>query len=361
MADWCDDEEPTRIGLIAELQRIRRRTIARPLPVIAMALLVTGLLVYRLTTHKAAQEAKVVLVLTQGSFSGKTTSGLPVEELKEYVTTVLMPNKKLAELIERRDLYKLRKKLGMEFAIEELRGETEVEVWKNTFVSDYESDVHSARIGITVADTDPDKAYNLAHDLAAIVIETSAEQRVDQTKKLAANVASFKAQLEKRLADIETTMSADQREVEQARALGHEERAETLDLAIAQLRNEQQLASHNLELVAQSREGNADQIAAAGLDVTIEIVDEIKPRESDHRSFVLAMVIVVIAFGAALGSALIVGAFDARVHDTDDVERLGLTVLGHLPRFPGDDVGSLRARGAVRARVPSSKRWRWLR
>ncbi|HEY1552026.1 MAG TPA: hypothetical protein VGG28_29570 [Kofleriaceae bacterium] len=360
MADWCDDEEPTRVGLIAEVQRIRRRTIARPLPVIALALFVTGVLAYRITTHKAAQEAKVVLVLSQGSMSGRT-SGLPVEELKDYVTSVLMPNAKLAQLIERRDLFKLRKKLGMEFAIEELRSQTEVEVWKNTFISDYESDTHSARIGITVADTDPDKAYSLAHDLAEIVIETSAEQRIDQTKKLAADISSYKTQLEKRLGDIETAMNKNERDVADARALGHEDRAETLDLALAQLRNEQQSVSHTLELIAQSREGNADQIAEAGLDVTIDIVDEIKPRESDHRSFVLAMAIVVIAFGAALGSALIVGAFDARVHDTDDVERLGLTVLGHLPRFPGDEVGSLEARGALRGRVPSSKRWRWLR
>jgi capsular polysaccharide biosynthesis protein len=360
VADWCDDEEPTRLGLIAEVQRIRRRTIARPLPVIALALFVTGVLAYRITTHKAAQEAKVVLVLSQGLMSGHS-SGLPVEELKDYVTSVLMPNAKLAQLIERRDLYKLRKKLGMEFAIEELRSQTEVEVWKNTFVSDYESDVHSARIGITVADTDPDKAYNLAHDMATIVIETSAEQRADQTKKLTADIASFRAQLEKRIADIETAMSKNERDVRDARALGHEDRAETLDLGLAQLRTEQESASHSLELIAQSRDANADQIAAAGLDVTIDIVDEIKPRESDHRSFVIAMVIVVIAFGAALGSALIVGAFDARVHDTDDVERLGLTVLGHLPRFPGDEVGSLEARGALRGRVPSSKRWRWLR
>jgi hypothetical protein len=48
-----------------------------------------------------------------------------------------------------------------------------------------------------------------------------------------------------------------------------------------------------------------------------------------------------------------VGAFDTRVHDREDVERIGLPVLGHLPPFPGDHVGSLRARGVRRPRVPS--------
>jgi hypothetical protein len=59
-----------------------------------------------------------------------------------------------------------------------------------------------------------------------------------------------------------------------------------------------------------------------------------------------------------MGTALIMGAFDSRVHDSDDVARLGLTVLGHVPGFAGDDVGSLEARGVSRARVPSFSRWR---
>ena len=54
----------------------------------------------------------------------------------------------------------------------------------------------------------------------------------------------------------------------------------------------------------------------------------------------------------------VLGAFDSRVHDTDDVERLGLPVLGHVPGFAGDHVGSLEARGVLRARVPSFLRWR---
>ena len=202
---------------------------------------------------------------------------------------------------------------------------------------------HSARIGITVSDIDPDRAFGLARDLAAIVIETAAEQRADQTKKLAADIAAMRERLEQRLGDI----AGDDRSRRSTRRkmpvrLGTRTRAEALDLELAQLRQEQKTANHTLGTIADSRDAAADQIAAAGLDVSVDIVDEHKPRESDHRSFVLAMVIVVIAFGAALGSALILGAFDARVHDTDDVERLGLTVLGHLPGFPGDQVGSLR-------------------
>ncbi len=357
--DWCDAEEPVRIGLVAELQRIRRRTITRPWPVILLALSITGALSYKIATHKAAVEAEVVLALTEGTMAGHFT-GLPVDELRGYVTSVLMPDAKLEQLIERRDLYRLRKKLGNEYALEELRSQFEVEIWKNTFMIDDSDASHSARIGITVSDTDPDRAYGLARDLAAIVIETSSEQRADQTKKLAAGIGALSDKLEHRLAEIDRDMTRKEHQVQDARAAGRQDRAESLDLELAQLRQEQKTANHTLGSIAGSRDAAADQIAAAGLDVRVDIVDEHKPRESDHRSFVLAMVIVVIAFGAALGSALLVGAFDGRVHDTDDIERLGLTVLGHLPGFPGDQVGSLQARGVARRRVPSFTRWRWL-
>jgi len=77
------------------------------------------------------------------------------------------------------------------------------------------------------------------------------------------------------------------------------------------------------------------------------------------------MIIVVIGVGALIGSALFVGAFDARVHEVDDVTRLGLPVLGHVPGFKGDHIGSLASRGvdltSRGTRVPSFLRWRFLR
>jgi capsular polysaccharide biosynthesis protein len=53
--------------------------------------------------------------------------------------------------------------------------------------------------------------------------------------------------------------------------------------------------------------------------------------------------------------ALYIGAFDTRIHDLDDVARLGIAVVGQVPGFPGDEVGSLRERGVTRRGVP----WSW--
>jgi hypothetical protein len=57
----------------------------------------------------------------------------------------------------------------------------------------------------------------------------------------------------------------------------------------------------------------------------------------------------------------VLGAFDSRVHDSDDVARLKLPVLGHVPGFAGDNVGSMRTRSAAPTRVPSFRRWRFHR
>src|SRR5205814_558689 len=162
-------------------------------------------------------------------------------------------DQKLAQLIERHDLYHLRHQLGMEYAIQELRGQIDIQIWKNSFMyydEDAEYAKKSARIGITVTDTDGDRAYAIARDLAAIAI-----------------------------------------------------------------------------------------------------VEEHRPERPEGRGFLIAMIAVVVGIGSLLGAALVVGAFDPRVHDTDDVARLGLPVLGHVPGFAGDHIGALRSRGASGARV----------
>jgi hypothetical protein len=124
------------------------------------------------------------------------------------------------------------------------------------------------------------------------------------------------------------------------------------------LDREQKQLEERLSQISTSRDALAAQIAAAGLDITLSIVEEHRPERPTRSGFVIVMIAAVIGTGSLIGSALVVGAFDSRVHDTDDVARLGLPVLGQVPRFAGDNVGSMLTRSAVRARVPSYSRWR---
>ena len=358
--EWYESEESTRLGMILELQRIKRRTRVRPIPVILMAALITSAIVYRVATKKVLHEAEVVLSLQQGALSTKQTS-IPVDQLREYVTGVLIPDGKLVELIERRNLYRLRKKLGNDFAVEQLREQLEVRIWKNSFLYYDEEDedtLKSARIGITITDADPDLAFGLARDIAGIVIATAAQQRQDLADKASHNIAQGRREFSKRLDELTKLVSLKQAALISARALDKKSLAEGIKLELAGLDHDVKSIEAKLDQFASSNEGLADRIAAAGLDMSLTIVEEQHPEVTQHSSFILIMLAVVIGTFGLLGSALVLGAFDARVHDADDVARLGLPVLGHVPGFPGDTVGSLSARGAARRRVPLALRWR---
>src|SRR5690349_1628965 len=131
--DWYAAEQPTRLALVAELQRIKRRTLIRPLPVLVLAALITFGIVRKIATKQVVLTADVVLALTEGSMSSHST-GIPYEQLSAYVNSVLLPDNKLIELIEKYNLSRLRKKFGPQFAIEELRSAFNIEIWKNSFV-----------------------------------------------------------------------------------------------------------------------------------------------------------------------------------------------------------------------------------
>ena len=357
---WYESEESTRVGMVSELQRIRRRTLVRPIPVLLLAALITGGVVYKVATKKQLFEAEVVLSLQQGIMSTKRVA-IPVDQLREYVLGVLIPDGKLVDIIERRNLYRLRKKLGNDFAVEQLRDALEVKIWKNSFLYYDEEDedtLKSARIGITITDTDPDLAFGLARDIAGVVIATAGEQRQKMADEASKNVSAGRTALLKRVADLSQLIALKQAALATAESLDKAELVASLKLDIAGLDHDIKTVDGKLSEFAASNEGLADRIAKAGLDMSISIVEEQHPERQPQSNFVLIMLGVVVGTFGLLGAALVLGSFDARVHDGDDVTRLGLPFLGHVPGFPGDTIGSLAARGVARRRVPSFLRWR---
>ena len=361
--DWFASEESPRVGLVTELQRIRRRARVRWVSVLLLAGAITTAATYKFATKPHLVEAEVVLALTEGAFAAQHT-GVPADQLREYVNTILLPDKQLIALIERRDLYPLRKQAGPQFAISSLRDQLDIAIWKNSFLTYDAADSNarkSARIGITVADTDPDRAFTLAEDLASIAIVQHELERERISRSVAQEVALMRKTLEDRLSRLDRTLAQKQSAYERARTAGDNAVAAQLVLDRAALSAERKSAADQQLAISQSREGIADQIAAAGLDLSLGIVEERRPDRPERAAFVLILVVVVVGTGSLIGAAMVIGAFDSRIHDTDDVARLGLPVLGHVPGFAGDTVGSLRSRGARRPRVGSVLRWRSLR
>lgn len=357
---WYESEQSTRFGMIAELQRIWRRTLVRPLPVFLVAAVITAGITRKVVTSQSLLEAEVVLALAEGSLASDHTS-IPVDQLRAYVTSVLLPDNKLTELIEKRDLYRLRKKLGPEFAIEQLRGAFEVQIWKNSFTAydeDDDSSRRSARIALTVTDVDPDRGFDIAHDLASIVMETLAVQRQKLSDEISSQVAMLRKATTDKLDRLVAESTLKQAAIDDANKHGRSDLASILNIDLVALQHERKLVEEQLLRIATSRDAIASQITAAGLDMSLSIVEEHRPERPTRSNFVPVMIAAVVAAGSLVGAALVFGVFDSRVHDSDDVARLGLPVLGHVPGFAGDNVGSMQTRSAVRRRVPSFLRWR---
>jgi hypothetical protein len=347
--------------MVQELQRMRRRMRIRPLPVIVLAAIITGVVTYKLATRKRTYEAEVVLVLREGTFGTNFKTGMPLGDLKEFVGDVLLPDNKLAELIERRNLHRLRDRLGMPWAISELREQMAVDVWRNSYVwYDPENPNRdpSARIGITVIDEDPDHAFELARDLANLVIENAREHRIAFADRIASQIAAERVELEKRLSDLEYERTQVMVLFSKARRANKEGVAQALNLRLTEVDNQQKDAEKTMTQLNTSQDAIADRIAAAGLDLVVEIAGEKRPNRPPSHGLVIAIALVIVGLGSLIGAAIVIGAFDSRVHDVEDVERLGLPVLGHVPGFPGDRVGSLEARGVQRTRMPLFRRWR---
>jgi hypothetical protein len=358
--DWYASEEPTRLGLIAELQRIKRRTWNRPIPVLVLTALITTGIVRKIANKPVIAESEVVLALTEGAMS-TGHSGIPFIQLREYVNSVLLPDNKLADVVEKFNLSRLRKRLGMQYAIDELRSAFTVEIWKNQFVYFDEQDTwarRSARIGISVIDNDPDRALDIARELANIVIETAALQRHKLADAISGQVAMLRTATSDKLDRLANDISLKKEAIDDAMKQGRADVAGVLRIDLAALQKEQRYAEKELTKIAGSPDAIASEIAAAGLDMSLVIVDEHRPERPTQSSFVLVLVGLVVGTGSLIAVALVLGAFDSRVHESDDVARLGLPVLGHVPGFAGDNVGSMQSRSVARARVPSFQRWR---
>ena len=358
--DWYGSEQPIRIGMVAELQRIRRRTGVRPLPVIALAILITAGITYKFGMKPRLYTADVVLAMNEGVFVNDKDASIPFNQLKEYVANVLLPDTELLKIIEKRTPGRV-ERFGKPFALESFRGKIEIVIWKNSFAHYDEVDPQarkSARIGLEVSDLEPDVAYDIAMDLAQVAMATHDTQRKKVMGDLANDLEKFRDQMVIKLDELDAELLQKQSDLEMAKKLGDHEAAAGLFVDIANISQQRKARAQNLKAIDLSPDALADEVAEAKLDITITLVDQVRPEKIEQSWMILAMIIAVIGTGAVLGSALVLGAFDARVHDTDDVSRLGLPVLGHVPGFQGDHVGSLDARGAARRRVPSFLRWR---
>jgi hypothetical protein len=354
---WFEAEEPWGRALVVELQRLKRRAAARPILTILLALAMTAFVVVKVMRKPVSHTAYVTMAVSEGSMA-TNMEPMPVRELQQYVVTALLPDNQLAQLIEEKNLFPLRKRLGMPFAVGELRDLFEVTVYRNYFLQDgYAADLRrTARIELAVTHADDVMAYELAHRLAAMVVDNA--DRVEDTTAAAlqrsADEVTARARgaldaLDRRVSEMQVALSKAEMSSDPAVQATIPGRRTEMRAMFAELNYQQE----KLKVIEENTRIDLEVAGAmaAGLGLKLEIVAERRPpHEEGHeaRLRMLALAIFVLMLPIA---GIAIGAFDPRIHDTSDITRLGFTSLGHLPGFAGDRIGSLRARGVRRRRA----------
>jgi hypothetical protein len=322
---WIDRER----GLAAAVQEIRRmgrRALRRPLVTFGLALLVTAAAVVKLAAAKRVFSTQVVIRITEGDFA--SASPTPTAALSGYARDVAFTTDHLVALARKHGLYKSQMARDAAFAADAFREDIDINTWRNYFIwaRSYIGAPRSARIGITYSAHDPDVAYDVAQDLAQLVIDTQRETRRQAADAAAAAAQQATATLADEVARRKVEIARREREL--AQGYLPEELVELMTQKALVLALERQLEGRTK--LRDTLELGAD-VERESLGMSFEIVDRGKvDRELASRRRIAAAT-AAIAFPLALVFVIAaVGTFDARIHDSDDVRRLGLEPLGRI-------------------------------
>ncbi len=359
--DWFDQEPPLHVVLIRELWRLKRRAQARWPLVLAIGVALAAAVVWKAASKPAMYRARVVLAITEGeNVSGRDAT--PLHEVRDYIGTVLLSNAEILKLMDERGIMRRQRRLmGDEVAIASFRDNVGIGVWRNYFQYSYSYDEQrTARVAIVFTSVDRDFAYEMARALANIAITREGERRVQAAEELREQAREILDAARARLAAARNEQHEAVAELAAAEERGDVGGAAVARVRAAELTTDLTRAEEQFFAIETTTTTEALQAAvtAAGLAIDIQVVDERKPPKVERSKVVLfgtALVALCIFLPLA---GVVIGAFDSRVHDLDDVGRMALTPLGHLPGFPGDRVGALRDRGVPRRRVPSWMPWR---
>jgi hypothetical protein len=362
MPDWYESEPPFYRTLIAELQRLKRRAQARWPLVVAIGLALTAAVVWKVAKKPAMYRARLVLAITEGEVAAATRDSTPLHELRDYIDNILLTNDELYDMIDERELYVDERALfGDDVVLDEVRDAIGITVWRNFFQYSYSYDERrTARVAISFSDSDPDFAYEMARAITYLVIARESEHRVDVARELEEASRSVLETMRGRVIDARAAQGEAAAALAAAEARDDQgqialQRLRANEAGVTVIRAEEAFFSVQQTTTSEALQAQA---IAAGLALELDVVDERKPARHERSPLVLVgLALVALCIFLPL-AGVVIGAFDSRVHDLDDVGRLELVALGHMPAFTGDHVGALRDRGVRRRRMPSWVPWR---
>lgn len=354
--DWVESER-LQPGAWRELKRLGRRARRRWLLTLSLDLVLTVLVVAQMAVKPRSYSSRVAFRVTEGNIAAETQPRTNAN-LRDYVREVVFSTSRLTAMIKKYDLYPSLASRDMSLAVESMRDDVEVEVWRNYFGQPRSADdpTRSARLAVTFHGRDASTVFAVVHDLGQWIREHEQGARVQQAE-LALRAADAEADSAREL------LTRRKRElIEKEMELQHARSPEQGLVIVVQMRGLEK-SIPRADKLAEAAERKRQQaylrlqLEKRALGLRWELVDpgRIEPQGMSKRT--LLTIVGVLVFLLALPICLIaVGAFDARVYDLEDLRRLGLEPVGAVRHFGGDNVGALvdRLRDEAHARMDAS-------
>ncbi|ACY12847.1 hypothetical protein Hoch_0206 [Haliangium ochraceum DSM 14365] len=349
-----DDEPAVGQVLVSELQRFKGRMKVNPIPVLLLALVMTAGALFVFARKPTMYTARVILRISEGALTDYRGAVVPRGELKDYIYSFALSDALLmSEIIDKHGIYSHELGLfGATGALDELRDGLSVEIYHNFFhfSKRHESTPRSLRIAISYQDKNPEFAYKVAVLLSDLVVDVERNKRLQEVRYAADNahqvLDAVAADYDERDELIASAMS----NLAEAELAGEGVAAAMARVEIASLARTQLMKGRELEGLQRKIE-QIDfnrQLEENHLGIVFELAGRIKPVPKPPPGPLLLGLVGLVCFGIFVPVCAIgLGTFDSRLHESGDVHRLGMPALGHIPAFRGDDIGSLRQRGAL--------------
>lgn len=346
--DWLE-AEARRNTFQMELQRLKRRAKKKPFLLVLVTSLLVLLVLFKISRKVHVYQASVIMRATESTIIDEE-SPFAGDGLANYLYTIALSRDRLMPIIEKFNLVPERESFGDLYAVDELRNALDIEINSNAFsrVRDEGDPLRTVGIAVHFFDRDPELAFDVARALSDALIQAEQERRVDSAGKLmrVANttveaVESRMTMVNSQIAEALLTIDLLKDKPKSAAELA------SAKIAVRRMRGDmKQLDQRLIQMV-----GNQEQIALAvaaenaDLGMRFEVIDVERPEYIPKKSLIIYAIFGIFFF-VCLTPLVAIGlsAMDSKLHHIDDLIRLDLPVVGHMPGFPGDSKGSLKER-----------------
>jgi hypothetical protein len=353
--DWEESERGFEFA-IDEARRLLRRARPRLRWLVVIGLVAAIGYPVRRITAKRVYDAQVVLRIVEAD-KELTKEVRPPQELFAFIWGVFLSGPNLKKVIERHKIYPDKWAKDPQVAVEAMRNDLDVVLWRNYFVESYSDDdeARSARVSISWHFKDPEVALAVVRDLGDVIIESQTEARREVFALAQQDVEDAAGNELERLTALRREISL--RELEQARA--PKARQAALLVQLSELRFEARMLQKRVEALGNTR--TRLELTAAWerqrSGIRFEVIEPgVVVAQKLAGPIATGLTTVVIFFLSILLGGLLVGAFESRVRQPADVQRLGVSVLGAVPAFRGDTYGALTERLHAEDRLRLEKR-----